>query len=371
MELFKLGCKLFKYHTFSDFASDFKIESTDLIITNQFIYDPIIKESNANCNVIFQERYGNGEPSDEMMNGILNESKKYDFKRIIAVGGGTVIDIAKILVLKDIVDVKDAFERKVPLIKDKALIAVPTTCGTGTEVTNISIAEIKSKKTKMGLAVPELFPDAAVLIPEFLKNLPYKFYMYSSIDALIHACESYLSPKANVYTKLYAVKAIETILDIYINMKKFGEEYRFERLEDVLIASNCAGIAFSNTGVGAVHALSYPMGGNYHVPHGLSNYLFFTEIFKLYTKKNPSGTIKELNRILSGILGCESSDVYDRLEILLGKLLQKGKLSSYGMKEREIEEFAKSVITNQQRLLANNYVPLSDKEIETIYRILL
>jgi 4-hydroxybutyrate dehydrogenase len=142
-------------------------------------------------------------------------------------------------------------------------------------------------------------------------------------------------------------------------------------LKTVLVASNCAGIAFSNTGVGAVHALSYPIGGKYHVPHGLSNYLFFTEIFKLYAKKNPSGTIKELNRILSGILDCDTFEVYDKLEKLLGKLLQKERLSSYGMKEREVEEFAKSVIANQQRLLANNYVPLSDKEIENIYRILL
>ncbi|HQI78359.1 MAG TPA: hypothetical protein PK845_02570, partial [Petrotogaceae bacterium] len=90
-----------------------------------------------------------------------------------------------------------------------------------------------------------------------------------------------------------------------------------------------------------------------------------------YVKKNPSGTIKELNRILSGILDCDTFEVYDKLEKLLGKLLQKERLSSYGMKEREVEEFAKSVIANQQRLLANNYVPLSDKEIENIYRILL
>jgi 4-hydroxybutyrate dehydrogenase len=157
------------------------------------------------------------------------------------------------------------------------------------------------------------------------------------------------------------------ILDIYLNIIEKGENYRFERLEDILIASNYAGIAFGNTGVGAVHALSYPLSGKYHVPHGEANYQFFTEVFKMYNKKNPNGSIKEINKVISDILGCVEEKVYDKLEEVLGKLLSKNKLRSYGMTENEINIFTDNVFETQQRLLANNYVELSKEDILNIY----
>lgn len=367
MEFFKLTAKINKFDNFKDFSDEFNIGEGDLVLTNAFLYEPFMKGLNTKAHFIMQEKYGLGEPSDEMMNQIIADIKGMDFKRIIAVGGGTVLDIAKILVLKDITNVVDAFEKKVPLIKSRELIAVPTTCGTGSEVTNITIAEIKSKNTKMGLAINELFPDYAVLIPELLKGLPYKFYIYSSVDALIHAIESYVSPKSNPYTQIYSEKAIRTIMDIYLNIIKNGEDYRFERFEDMLVASNYAGIAFGNTGVGAVHALSYPLGGGYHVPHGEANYQFFTEVFKMYNQKNPNGKIKDINNILAELLNVPASDVYDELDRVLGKLISKNPLNSYGMKPEEIQGFTKSVLVTQQRLLNNNYVPLDESEIENIY----
>ncbi len=370
MELIKIATKVHKFNEFNEFVDTFKVGEGDIILTHGFLYEPFMKPLNLKANFIMQESYGAGEPSDEMMNAILADAKKLPFNRIFAIGGGTVLDIAKLLVLKDIDNVVDAFEKKVPLVKEKELIAIPTTCGTGSEVTNITIAEIKSKQTKMGLAVDQLLPDHAVLIPSLLKGLPYKFYVYSSIDALIHAIESFVSPKANEYTRLFSMKAIEMILDIYINIVEKGENYRFERLSDIAVASNYAGIAFGNAGVGAVHALSYPLGGMYHVPHGEANYQFFTEIFKLYTKKNPEGSIREVNEMIAKSLGVDITNVYDELEDLLGKLLKKNKLSSYGMKEEEKELFTESVIEGQGRLLANNYVPLSRKDILDVYTTL-
>lgn len=370
MQLFKLKSRLHRFDTFAEFAKEFQIGADDVVVTNEFIYEPFMKPLGLRSRFIFQEKYGVGEPSDEMMNAMLQEIKKYEFKRIIAVGGGTVIDISKLFVLKGIDNVVDAFERRVDLIKEKELVIVPTTCGTGSEVTNISIAELKSLGTKKGLAVDELLADDAVLIPEMIKTLPYKFYVYSSIDALIHATESFVSPKSNPYTELYAIEAIRIIVGIYQNIVAKGEAYRMECLDEMLMASNYAGIAFGNTGVGAVHAMSYPLGGTYHVPHGESNYQFFTEIFKYYQKKNPTGRIVRLNKIYAELLGTTPDKVYDELEKLLGNLLSKNRLSTYGMKESEIESFADSVIAGQQRLLANNYVELSRDEIRDIYKAL-
>lgn len=372
MQLFKLKTRVSKFDNFTDFANEFNLSEKDLVITQEFLYEPFMKSLQLPCHFVMQEKYGGGEPSDEMMNQILNEVSKIDYDRVIAVGGGTVIDIAKLFVLKNVKNVTDAFERKIPIEKGKALVILPTTCGTGSEVTNISIAEIKSKHTKMGLADDALLADDAVLIPELLKGLPYKFYLYSAIDALIHAMESYVSPKANPYTRMYSKEAISIILDVFSGLVEKGEKYRFERLEDMLIASNYAGVAFGNAGVGAVHALSYPLGGNYHVPHGEANYQFFTEVFKLYYKKQPVGSIQELNTLVSQSLkqngtAKNESSVYDLIDSLLGNLIPKNQLRFYGMKEEDIEGFTVNVLETQQRLLTNNYAPFTREEIKGIY----
>ncbi|MBU3092952.1 4-hydroxybutyrate dehydrogenase [Clostridium sp. CM028] len=369
MKLFSIKSQIHKFDTAKDFAETFNIGEGDFVLSNEFIYNPFFGSLNLNAEVVFLEKYGVGEPSDEIIDAVLATIKGKTFKRIFAVGGGSVIDIAKLLVIKGDNTALDLFEKKVPLIKDKELIIVPTTAGTGSEVTNLSIAEIKAKHTKMGLATDELLADHAVLIPELVKGLPYRFFVASSIDALIHAIESYVSPKSNPYTELFSVKAMELILKGYVQIIEKGEEYRKEIIEDFVIGSNYAGIAFGNTGVGAVHALSYPLGGTYHVPHGEANYQMFVEVFRTYNKKNPNGKIKDIKKILADILNVNGEDdVFAALASILDKLLTRKPLKDYGMKVEDIEGFADSVIVGQARLLANNYVPLSRDEIRDVYK---
>lgn len=368
MQLFKLKTTIHSFDSFREFAQAFELGERDLVITNEFLYEPFMKEVNLPCHFVMQEKYGLGEPSDEMMNNILSDLRGVDYDRVIAIGGGTVIDISKLFVLKGMTDVLQAFDRSIPLIKEKKLVIIPTTCGTGSEVTNISIAEIKSRHTKMGLADDAILADDAVIIPEFLRGLPFKFYACSAIDALIHAIEAYVSPKATPFTRIFSEEAWNIILDVFKKIREHGPDYRFEKMGEMIMASNFAGIAFGNAGVGAVHALSYPLGGNYHVPHGEANYQFFTEVFKAYQKKNPFGAIVEVNWKLSRILGCQPEEVYPCLDQLLGCLIDKKPLREYGMKDEEVRGFAEAVIKTQQRLLANNYVELSVDEIEEIYR---
>lgn len=141
-----------------------------------------------------------------------------------------------------------------------------------------------------------------------------------------------------------------------------------ELLGDFLLASNYAGIAFGNAGCAAVHALAYPLGAAYHVPHGESNYAVFTGVMNQYMTQRTDGAIEKLNRFMADILGCPVAQVYTALEDLLNCLLPKKPLREYGMTEEEIETFADSVVENQQRLLANNFVPLSRDQIRDIYR---
>lgn len=369
MQAIKIIPKIHLFDTFKEFSDEFMLGEKDVVLTNTWLYEPYMKPLGIDkVNYIFQEKFGAGEPTDVMMDQIYEEMKKYDYDRIIAFGGGTIIDIAKVLSLKVTGPVEDLFQGKVPPQKDKQLIIIPTTCGTGSEVTNVTIAHLHSIDVKKGLANDEMYADHAVLIPETLKGLPYPFFVTSSIDALIHCAESFLSPKANEFSQMFSLKGIEMIMKAYRQIIDKGEEERFNHFRELLIASNFGGIAFGYAGCAAVHALSYSIGGAFHVAHGEANYQFFTEVFKLYAQKQPSGKITQISEIFAQILGCKpEEDVYGKLEAFLGKLINKKPLSEYGMSKAQIQEFTASTIENQQRLLANNYVPLSEEDIKGIF----
>lgn len=367
MKQLSIAPEIYKYKKAREFAEEFEIGQGDLVISNEYIYTPYFGEMNLKCDVLFQEKYGSGEPSDDMVEAMI-EDLKGPYQRIIAIGGGTVIDISKIFALKYISPIIDLYDGKLPIEKDKQLILVPTTCGTGSEVTNIAILALNSKGTKKGLAVDEMYADKAVLIPELLQGLPMKFFATSSIDALIHAVESSLSPKGNETTRMFGYKAIKMILEGYQKIAKEGEEVRKELLDDFLMASTYAGIAFSNAGCAAVHALSYPLGAAYHVPHGESNYAIFTGVMKNYMEIKSNGEIEKLNQYIAGIIGCDVHNVYEELEKLLNCILMKKKLRDYGVTQEELEEFTDSVLENQGRLLANNFVPLDRERILKIYQ---
>lgn len=358
---------IYKYATAKEFAEDFKIGEGDLVITNEYIYNPYFGALGLKCDVIFQEKYGAGEPSDEMAEAIYRDIKG-EHKRIIAIGGGTVIDISKLFSLKYVSPILDLYDGVKPVVKDKELVLVPTTCGTGSEVTNISILALISRGTKKGLANDVMYADQAVLVPELLGGLPFRFFATSSIDALIHAVESSLSPKGNEMTRLFGYKAIEMILAGYKKIAQDGPDARIPLLEDFLVASTYAGVAFGNAGCAAVHALSYPLGGTYHVAHGESNYAMFTGVMNNYMEIKQDGEIAKLNAFIAGILGCEVCDVYTELEKLLNHLIPKKALHEYGMTEADIVGFTDSVLENQGRLLANNFVPLDRDRILKIYK---
>ncbi len=366
MHTFKIAPKIVSLDTACEFAEMYNIGKGDLVITSEHIWSKYFKNITPD-NVIYIRNYCIGEPNDEAIKGICADIKN-PYSRVIAVGGGTVADIAKLFALdvsNSLNKVLDAlFDKEIDAKKDKKLVIVPTTCGTGSEITNISIVEFINRRTKFGLASDSLFADDAVLIPELLNDLPFKAFAASSIDALIHSVESFLSPKASALSEMFSVSAMQSILSGYVKIKN-GENIDYKKF---LEASTYAGIAFSNAGCAAVHALSYPLGAAFHVPHGEANYAVFTGVFNMYMNLAPNGKITRINKIFADILGCDECNVYNGLEQLLNEsVLQKKALHEYGMKKEQISEFAKSVLKNQQRLLANNYVKLDLEQITQIY----
>lgn len=367
MTQFIIHPRIYQMASCEEFAAQVQLGAEDLILTNAYIYEPAFGSMHLPCHVIYLENYGSGEPSDEMVEAIYQDLPA-SFRRVVAIGGGGVLDVAKILSLKHISPVLDLFDGKTEVIRNKELILVPTTCGTGSEVTNISILALNSRGTKKGLATEALFADSAVLIPALLMGLPFRFFATSAIDALVHAVESSLSPKASAASKLFSYQAIDMILRGFLEIRNQGEEARFPILEQFLLASNYAGIAFGNAGCAAVHALSYPLGAVYHVPHGEANYAMFTGVMNKYLSIRSDGEIAHLNDFIANILQCDVSCVYEELENLLNVLIPKKPLFEYGMTEEDLQIFTNSVRENQQRLMANNFVPLSDEDVYMIYR---
>lgn len=368
MKLFMQKPLIQKFDHAKEFAEAYQIGEGDFILASRHIYETYFAPLHLKAHVEYKSKYGAGEPTDIMIDALLADFRKAECDRIIAIGGGAVIDMAKILVLDGNASTEQYFRREVPLRKIRSLIAVPTTCGAGSEVSNVSITELTSIHSKLGLAVDEIHADDAVLIPELLTELPYEFFATSAIDAFIHAIESYVSPKANLYTKMFSMKAMEMIIEGFQNIAKKGPDYRMELLEEFLIASNLAGIAFGNAGTGMVHAMSYPLSGKYHVAHGEANYQFLTAVFAAYQKMRPEGEIRELNQFLGNLLKCEEDMVYIELEKLLDRMIGRKKLREYGMKEEEIRLFAESVNESQQRLLNQSYVKPTVKQMEEVYR---
>ncbi len=364
--------QLHKFKTFKEFADEFQIGPRDLLFTNEFVFNPFMKELNLDCQVVFQEKFGAGEPSEEMITDIFGAIKENSYDRVIAVGGGAIMDIGKLLSLKRTGTVRQLFFKEAEVVSAKKLVAIPTTCGTGSEVTNISVAIVRDENgdtTKLGLVSDLLIPEEVCLIPELLKTLPYAPFASSAIDALIHAVESYLSPaRATMTSELYGVKAMELILEGFRRIGEDGPDARLEYLEEFVTASSYAGIAFLQAGCATVHAMSFPLGGTYHVPHGESNYALFGKVLEKYDAIKPDGKIAEFKKTIARILGGSESDAIQNLAALEEKILHLKPLREYGFKQADIEVFADSVLANQQRLVVNSYVPLTKERIMEIYQ---
>lgn len=368
MQLFRQKTAVHTFAHAGEFAEAFQIGKGDFILASGRTFEKYFSPLGLSAHVVYKSHYGDSEPTDTMMDALLADYRASGCDRIIAIGGGAVIDMAKVLVLEGNACTEDIFLRKVPVKKAHTLIAVPTTCGAGSEVSSVSITALTRRGSKLGLADEAIFPDAAVLIPELLTEMPYGVFATSAIDALIHAIESFVSPKANTYTELFSREAVRLIVSGFRRVLDEGETARMALLGDFLKASDMAGVAFANAGTGAVHAMSYPLSGAYHVAHGEANYQFFTAVFREYHRQAPIGKITRVEEMLAETLGCDTADVYDALETLLDRIIPRKHLRDYGMKAEECETWADDVLELQQRLLNQSYVKFDRDTMVRLYR---
>ena len=384
---------IYKFRTFAELSENFAIGERDLVLTTRLLKEKYIEPVMPGLPCLVQEDFGTGEPTEEMIEKMLPAADFDSYDRVIAIGGGTMMDIGKIFAVRRTGSVNDLFFGRAPLYRDKKLICVPTTCGTGSEVTMTSVAIVREPgggTTKLGLLDEKLIADTAVLIPQFIEEIPHKPMAESLIDALIHATESYLSPdRATMTTDTLAEKAIKLILEAMAAYGK-GIDIRKEYADEMLTAACYAGLAFLSAGCGLVHGMSYPLSGKYFVTHGAANYVFFDAVLKYYdmhdsqsagagrsdgcdTKGGSRGggaqtKMSCFRAMVADALGCDEADAIEALAKAEDALIPVKTMREYGAEEPDIDQFTKSVFANQMRLVNNAYAPVGPEEVRELYR---
>ena len=368
MKEFKMYADIVYQDSLQAFMESEQIGQNDFILTNEFLYHEFVSPLAPPCGSLFIEAYGQGEPTTDMVDAIRNDLPA-GIRRLIAIGGGSVIDIAKMLSLHvPSGKTEDLFLSRQAPTRIYEVYALPTTCGTGSEVTNACAVELTSLHTKRGLNSPLMFPAKSVLIPALIAGLPYRFFATSSIDALIHAAEPFLSPNASPVSELFSKEAMRLIIGGYRYIIQNGTESWSDRAADFINASNFAGLAFCSAGCAAVHALSYPLGGGYHIPHGEANQLVFAATFRKYKEKQPVGKLNTLEALWGEWLGVPAAEALEAAFALFDQVQARRPLRDFGIPADALASFAAGVLEGQTRLLNNNYVPLTAEDMVEIYQ---
>jgi alcohol dehydrogenase class IV len=291
---------------------------------------------------------------------------------VFGLGGGSSLDTAKLVALlasgrETLADVFGVGKAKGPRLP---LILAPTTAGTGSEVTPISIVTT-GENEKMGVVSPVILPDIALLDPELTLGLPPHVTAATGIDAMVHAIEAYASKNANnnPVSRILATEAL-TLLGRSIETAVHNGSDLAAR-SDMLLGSMLAGMAFANSPVAAVHALAYPLGGLFHIPHGLSNALVLAHVLRFNAKTAPQ-PYAEIAPFafpqLAALEGQARAEAFaDALQDLSRRCGLPQRLRDLDVPEAILPTLARDAM-NQTRLLPNNPRAVAEADALTIYR---
>ena len=311
------------------------------------------------------------EPEVHIVEDCMSSYREGGCDGLIAVGGGSAMDIAKCVAVYATHDgdLESLFGENKARVRGAPLVAMPTTSGTGSEVTNIGILSDTEARMKKGIVNDYLLPDVAIVAPELTVSCPRHVTAASGVDALVHAIEAYLSNFATPITDALAIKAMRLIIKAL--PKAYANPADLKAREDMATGSLLAGMAFGNAGVGAVHALAYPLGGRYHLPHGVTNALLLPHVMRW----NALACVERFRDIAEALdtphrkLKDEATAelVVERLHTLCRDVDIPGGLRHFDIPEEDIPSLAADAF-KVERLLRNNPRQLNQADIESIYR---
>lgn len=312
------------------------------------------------------------DPSETIVLAAVKQAKQLKVDGIIGLGGGSSLDTAKLVALlvnskqqlQDVYGIDMAQGQRLPLI------LIPTTAGTGSEVTPIAIVTTGAS-TKAAVVCQQLLPDIAILDAQLTLDLPAHVTAATGIDAMVHAIEAYTSAhKKNPYSDMLAKQAL-SLLASNIVAATFDSQ-NIQARQNMLFGACLAGQAFANSPVAAVHALAYPLGGRFHIPHGLSNSLVLSQVMQ-FNSSDTAHLYAELAPFISEDIKLDqnaqkiSQSVINHLEKLIKKLNLPTKLRELGIQPKDLITLADDAML-QTRLLTNNPKRMTHADALAIYQ---
>ncbi|MBU9838205.1 iron-containing alcohol dehydrogenase [Rahnella perminowiae] len=312
------------------------------------------------------------EPSQHDVTAILSALKKPVVDLVIGAGGGSVLDVAKLLSLlcagDENVTLESLLAGEKPQRRTPSLL-IPTTAGTGSESTPNAILAIPEKETKVGIITPVMLPDYVALVPELTTSMPAHIAASTGIDALCHLFECFTSVIASPVSDNFAL----------VGMKKLfasietavAEPGNLAARLDMLWASYYGGASIAHAGTHMVHAMSYPLGGKYHIPHGIANAILLAPCMAFVRPSAVSKFARAWDLIPDADLKLSEEEksyaLVEYFDALVHRLDLPVKLSQLNITPDDIPYLSQGAI-EVQRLIKNVPMPVEKNQIEEIYR---
>lgn len=346
------------------------------------VTDPLLKEIGLTDHVekpLIEEGYKTTiytdiapEPPLAIGEKLVDFTRKHPFDLVIGVGGGSALDLAKLAAVLathegKVADYLNLTGTKTVVNKGLPKILIPTTSGTGSEVTNISVLSLDT--TKDVVTHDYLLADVAIVDPALTISLPSKVTAATGVDALTHAIEAYVSVNANAVTDALALQAIRLISQSIRTAVHNGQDKQART--DMSYGSYLAGLAFFNAGVAGVHALAYPLGGQFHIAHGDSNAVLLPYVMG-YIRQSCEKRMKDILDAMgiSSVYLSQQEASYKCVEALQQLIIDvqiPSTLQGFSIPASALEQLTEDA-TKQTRILARSPMPLKRDDIYQIYQ---
>lgn len=312
---------------------------------------------------------GGGEPTIAVFEAALQRAREANPACVLGIGGGSALDLAKLIAafVRNEQRIEETFGIGLLKSRNCGLVCVPTTSGTGSEVSPNAILLDEAAQLKKGVISPHLVPDAAFVDPELTRSVPSLVTAYTGMDALTHCIEAYTNKFAHPMVDLYALEGIRLCGRYLARAVRNGED--IEAREGMSLTSLYGGLCLGPVNTAAVHALAYPLGGEFHLPHGLSNAVLLPAVFRFNAEAS-----QERHAAVARALGVESrgsameitSAGALRLEELARECGVNTNLNSYGLGRESVPQMAAAAMM-VTRLLRNNPREMTQADAERIY----
>ena len=311
------------------------------------------------------------EPSYQDVDRVIKEVENAQGDLIVAIGGGSVMDVAKLCAVLKGMDytIKDLLNDPTIAKKGIRTVMIPTTCGTGSEATCNAIVAIPEESTKKGIVNDNMIPDYVILDSKMIAKLPKSIIAATGVDALAHVVECFTSKKATPFSDSYALEGAKLI---FRNIKKaYDNADDMEAKFSMLLGAFYGGVAITGSGTTAVHALAYPLGGKYHIAHGVSNAILFAHVmeFNMDVCKDRLAVLCDVvyPELSAKTVDEKAQHIVDEIKDIVKTTNIPTSLKEFGVPAEDLEVLVESG-SQQTRLLVNNMKELSLDDIRNLYK---